>query len=756
VTQWSTFRSRRCNWLSAFAFAFIASSFAVSAQDQPFGCNAPSNPPGDISLHLSLKNGQTVFREGEIIALTAEYKADTKKKYILNNRGYDRSGRLDGVEVFCIDPDRGVDPLRDYFNGVFAFMGGGLSSEQDPGEKPYVVELELNEWQSLPPGSYRLSIVGNRIALQAKHAQPNPNDRSVPLQSNPVEFQVVQSDPGWQSVQLALAATSLDSPNATEEERNHAARVLRFLGSEAATQELAHRFWSGAQTYGWDMKFGLFGSKYRVVAIQEMKGAITNPQHPVTREFVNTLATLELQSDPKYRLPPYDPKTKDVWNKAREAYSAELDRRIAEYMSEAAASTQAKSGEAQALTASELLQSGVLLNPEDKIRWRQMLLASWDSLPVNTQNELIGYRWSDVGGPEWLPVLERIVEDKPNPNRAVGRPARDEALRRIGEIDPDLGGRLTLEEIANPNGDIGIDVLGLLPERELPQIEAPTIERIKSGGHDIDFSLMDRFASAGALDQMKLIYDAHRGKWACTPQTAMLRYFLRISPDYGAKETSLALAERKTTGCFRTQLSNLMGYLRLPQMEQLAIDRLDDPSPSVARDAAEALQNYGSPKAEAALWARLEAFHRKWKDKPDDQLHPNPGEIVYDQDSGLEEALVQAIANGQAWVANGDTIHRLKGLSSPVMQPTLDNIAESLMHGEFAGALTWYPDGELHFAVGWYNGTGMAALKEKLAQFRAGSHFGLSMSKGDQEAHRRELAELVDAAATEGLLLNIH
>jgi hypothetical protein len=99
----ATFQSRRgIFWSFALAFAFVASSLAVSAQDEPGGCSAASNQPSDIALRLSLKNGQTVFREGEIIALTAEYKADRKNKYILSNRSYDRSGRLDGMEVFCI------------------------------------------------------------------------------------------------------------------------------------------------------------------------------------------------------------------------------------------------------------------------------------------------------------------------------------------------------------------------------------------------------------------------------------------------------------------------------------------------------------------------------------------------------------------------------------------------------------------------------------------------------------------------------
>lgn len=743
--------SMNVNRLCIFVFLILLTGFTVPPH---LLARQETTQPGDVALYLSLKNNQTVFREGEIIALTAEYTADAKNKYILNNRSYDRSGRLDGMEEFCIEPNSGVDPLSDYFNRMNAFMGGGLYSEQDLGEEPFLVELEINEWQSLPPGTYHLSIVGNRVSLQRKDAQLGTDGTPVPLRSNTVEFQVERAEPEWQSDQLASAVRALDSPGSTTEEKKHAAHVLRFLGSEAATRELARRYWSGGQTYGWDMKFGLYGSRYRTIAIQEMKDAIKNPQHPVTTEFVDTLVTLEMQSDPKYRLPTYDTKNKETWEKARDAYSAEFARRTGEYMEEAADVAQTKSREAQAVSASELLQSGLPLTPEARTRWRQMLLASLDSLPVQQQNDLIEDRWEEVGGPEWLPVLKGIVANNSNSERTWGKP-RETALRRIWEISPGQGRQLILQEIAAPKGDIDIGVLGLLPERELPQIEAPTIARIKSGSsYDIEFSLIDRYASARALGQMKPIYEAHRGNWACVPQTAMLRYFLRVSPDYGVKEVSDSLSERKATGCFRTQLSELKEYVRLPQLEQVAIAKLDDTSPEVARDAAQALQRFGSPKAEDALWARLERFHRKWKDQPDELLHPHPGTIEYDQESGLEEALVKGIAEGQAWFADAETIRRLKPLSSPEMQAELNRISESLQSGEFEGILSWWPDDKLNFAIGWYHGMGIVAFKEKLAQFPPASRFSIATTESD--AHQIELAELADAAAANGQVLYIH
>jgi hypothetical protein len=51
---------------------------------------------------------------------------------VVNNRNYDRSGRLSGEEIFCLAPERGTDPLDDYFHSILGYMMGGLSSDQDP------------------------------------------------------------------------------------------------------------------------------------------------------------------------------------------------------------------------------------------------------------------------------------------------------------------------------------------------------------------------------------------------------------------------------------------------------------------------------------------------------------------------------------------------------------------------------------------------------------------------------------------------
>jgi hypothetical protein len=169
-----------CRLYSLFcAGVVVISSMAAFAQIQPDRCATATTQAGDVSVRLSLKNGQTVFREGEIITLAAEYSSSSAKKYYLSARNYDRSGRLGGMEVICIEPDAGHDPLSDYFNGAMGFIGGGLGSEQPLSEKSYPVDLELNEWKSLPPGTFRLSIVSyQRLPV----AQPAIRDRLLPLE----------------------------------------------------------------------------------------------------------------------------------------------------------------------------------------------------------------------------------------------------------------------------------------------------------------------------------------------------------------------------------------------------------------------------------------------------------------------------------------------------------------------------------------------------------------------------------------------
>jgi hypothetical protein len=126
-----------------------------------------------------------------------------------------------------------------------------------------------------------------------------------------------------------------------------------------------------------------------------------------------------------------------------------------------------------------------------------------------------------------------------------------------------------------------------------------------------------------------------------------------------------------------------------------------------------------------------------------------------DSDSGLEQALVQAIAQAQGWLADAVTIRKLKELSSPAMQSELDAALGPLNSAEFNLDLRWWPEDDLNFSIGSYSGTGIADFKRKLAQFPSGSHFHLVTIKADREAHEPEFAEVENATAANGQILEV-
>jgi hypothetical protein len=85
----------------------------------------------------------------------------------------------------------------------------------------------------------------------------------------------------------------------------------------------------------------------------------------------------------------------------------------------------------------------------------------------------------------------------------------------------------------------------------------------------------------------------------------------------------------------------------------------------------------------------------------------------------------------------------------------LDGILYEIQRGQYGLNLSWWPSGMLNYSIGRFTGRNMAALKEKLAQFPTGTHLDLITTKTELERHRAEFAEVENAAAADGLTLQI-
>jgi hypothetical protein len=90
---------------------------------------------------------------------------------------------------------------------------------------------------------------------------------------------------------------------------------------------------------------GLVASSHRDLAIQDMRDAISDPQHPITRDFLRTLALLEIESDPQYKLPD-TPHDSQAWQEALQKKTAAFNTFVTQHMTELQAAVSRKTGDA--------------------------------------------------------------------------------------------------------------------------------------------------------------------------------------------------------------------------------------------------------------------------------------------------------------------------------------------------------------------------------------------------------------------------
>jgi hypothetical protein len=675
----------------------------------------------DAKVTISIPNGRTLFREGEIIPLVLSFTSTADKRYWADNRNFDRSGRLTS-EDYCVEPEA-RDPLADYFREGL-FIGGGLGTTQQLSEKPFTATAELNEWRQPGPGHYRLHVVSYRVWRPPDSGETTPYGRVSPtLRSNTIEFEIIKADADWRDKQLQDATAAYR--NAAGDEQKEAARKLRFLNTKPSAETLAKLFWGLNEEPGeWDLMFGLLGSPYRAEVIAAMQREINNPDHPITQDFLHTLTNLQINADTLWDLPADDhalpEASAEYWDK-RQTHEREL-------MQAASAQTVAalpqKTGRAHTLTVLALAESSDLLSVSTASQIRQQLIAEWGNLPEEKKQELIQNRWPviagpDTAGPDMLPILEDFVSRPAPPSRTMDARARDAAMQHIYELSADEGRLLILRDLSDPRAEPSISLVKLISIDEVRPIVQEAVGRIeKIDARLLDYHLVELYGDASALAGMKTVFNSRLGKWGCDPQTAMLRYFLRVEPEFGAKAVEASLAARKSTGCYRSLLQELGDAL--PKVEPLAISALDDTDLEVANDAALALGRWGTANAETALWSRLKRFHQEWQGREGELRSTPPYRDPIARAAALESNLVNSIATGTNWICGPEKLAQLSALSSPRQRMQVATWSKQWSEGEAVILPNWSLEESVSFGVLQYSNLDEQQFRAKLSQMPRG------------------------------------
>jgi hypothetical protein len=702
-----------------FCFASPGSILAQAAQEPGEAKTAPA-----VQLIISSKSAQ--FYAGEIIPLDLVFSSSVPQRYEINNASYDRSGRM-GYEQFIVEPkDATRDPLYLYFNSIALFMGGGLSSSDFLTASPKIIHLNLNEWISFDrPGTYRISVVSHRVGDSIVTDEAVGN--TVEVKSNWIEIKIVAADPAWQAAELANVRQVLDhsppsEPNVPNQPREVAIARLRYLGTEPAALEMARRLRGDDGNSDAACMFGLIASPHRDAGLAEMNRLFGNSDFPISQTFLMTMAIL-----------PLDPTaTPESLRAKMETNTKALEERLMSVLPQ-------KRGKAAA-TSLETVLSDSRMKASDDVRKQLIpqLIAAFNSLSVDQQGSWLQYRWDAIKDPQWLPTLRAItLRYKDYPERhemnayqsliTSGAP-----LKRWYELDPDAARDTVIKEITRPEPRYGADVLGLLPDKTLPEVEDQLAQHfLATDDYEIEgkiASLLFRYADSDAWPEVAGKVTENVGTWACESQDTMLAYVLRVDPQMARPLLERAIAARgpQDNGCRRTLFTDVGALRTDPILEELAIKSLTDPDPEVARDAASYLGRHGSTAAEQPLWNRYEAWSSQWRGREQEFRFTYAARNPNAEQEGIGERLADALASGLGWLSDETKLRHIAELGiGPNIPQNIDRDLQSWSERSRAIACmpTGVPSSPTEFTLAQYNLHSVEDLKTKLGQFPAGSKF---------------------------------
>jgi hypothetical protein len=644
---------------------------------------ALAQPPDAAGVHLtaSVRGGQSTFHVGELIALDLSF-SSTAADFQIDMASFDRNPRTN-YESFTVEPQSGwSDPLDLYFRSV-SYLGGVRTSLQPLGALPMVAPINLNEWVRFDqPGEYRVTVRSRRV-----NPRLQPSQRITAI-SNELRLTIVAATPEWQQETLQRAVAALNNP-AT---RFAAGQTLRYLGTEAAVREMAHH----AQDQ--ECRLGLASSPFRAAGLQEMRKLLRDPDIAIDRQFLDTLALLSVPDTPGSHIQDFN------------LISDRLQQELISVIS-------LKQGPAVMASVRTILESPRGVQPEVRQALTDVLIANFDSLSIIEQANLLRNPMTPIDRPLMVPLLRKMAEryqDFPQAqsgeamtfNRLAG-----DALVEWYSFDA-VGARpAIIREILRPNPRFGIDVLGILPEKELPEVEKPLVANFEAAAdrlaaHNIA-TLIGRYAGAGSEATLLAHLDHDLAAGICDTEAPLLAWLLRVHP-----EQAQARLEKPAKGC-RISLAEIGRLQSGKVLEALAIQALDSADGFAVADGAAYLQDYGSADAEDAIWAHFDAWSKQWTGN-ESRLNSSQ------QDVRAGQGLLQALIMGNAWLVSDTKLRRMLDLA--VGQGQRQQVQQYI---QIWRNRPWIVRGSGYdqFQIGWYHSLSIDAAKRKLAQFPKASEF---------------------------------
>ncbi len=674
-----------------------------------------------VKLTVRTLGDQTTFHIGELIPLELSFTSETPDTFQINNASYDRSGRL-GLESFQVEPNSGWDdPLAGYFSAYGGFIGGGLFNYQKLSTQPAVIHQFLNEWVRFnQPGRYHVAVTSMRVSRIGADSLNQPKE----VPSAELWLTIIPAIPDWQAATLeqarAVFASQKNSPDAIA--------TLRHLGTPGAAREMAR---SLSDQNAFQYKFGLASTPAKDAALKIMDELLNDPDFPVNGLFLETMSLVALPADQT--------------NHRAEA-RAELEAKFRRQLIDALGR---KRGGALAVSAYTIIDEAAMrghdLPENQKQRLTAELVSGFDRLPPQAQTELFQSRWRVLDKTAMLALLPKIAgHDNDQISGA--------ALVRWWEMDPQAARPAIIREIERPHPRLGAAILGMLPDKELPEADQLLADHVSHG--DQAASLISRYATAAIEPQVTAYLDEHLGKFACAVQAPLLAYVLRIDPQGAGPRLEKAVAARGDgfSACNHNLFTDVGERHNAPALEEFALRSLDDSDPQVVANAAIYLGIYGSSAAEEPLWAHMTAWSHRWQGR-EGEMRFMPGEkmnpLIFEGGAGT--AMLSALAAGQGWLTDETKLNRLLDLSiGPNQRTQVEQYLKSFQARP--RQIQFIFSAKEQFQIAQYTSHSRQMAIEKLSQFPRGTSF-VWIGSIAWEGEGKALDEMSKAIAARGITI---
>lgn len=592
------------------------------------------------TLSVRLAAGKSTYFLGETIPLELEFRGRAAPDFYFSTASVER--RPGGHERFVVTPEEAVeDPLNDYFSS-FGFVGSILSSWHPLDGTPLVLRAELNQWLRFTrPGAYDLSVVSRRLERYSRAPAPE-------LTSNTVAFDVVEPPRGWARSQLARARSALSS--GTGDERGRAVRELQYLNTRDAAVELVRHYGEGGDELQSDWASALMASAFRREIVSAMESRL-EAGGVLPAGFIGELAKLRALLDHGAGQA-----------HARERFEAELalrcdyTRRWIEHLD------RRPSAPALAAAMTGVEAGGECASGLPDLLARQPVLArqAFASLPPERQAILLRFGWPAIAGTWAVPAIEDAYR-RSTPGRRFPSPG-DEALRRIGALDPERGRSLAIEELRTGAHEIGADtLLSLLPD-PLPGLDEALLARYRDARtDDARATAMWLVSRHGSPSLEPLVRGALERDTPCELEAAGLAYLLDHHPEAALARLDPGF-DRQHGGCVAPPWDSLAARRWDPRVEAAAIAHVERGTTRQVADAARVLQQHGSAAAKEPLLAGLARWNGSWRARGAELAALAAGPPGLDSPLVVENALTNALANARSFKLSADEAARVRGL----------------------------------------------------------------------------------------------